>query len=55
MEEKEKEEIKVKAQFVDTVSSFIFYNAAKSIVGYIAVYLFRPFWKRFIKYINKEK
>lgn len=39
----------VKTQCVETLAIFIFWNALKGIVGYIAVFLFRPLLDKVIK------
>lgn len=55
MTEKDKEEEKVEAQFVDsTVTAFVIQSAIKSIIGYLAVWLFRPIWEKITNKFSKK-
>jgi hypothetical protein len=54
MEEK-KEEEKVKSQCIEPVVSFVAVNVMKAIVGYIAIYFFKPVWEYLLKMINKKR
>ena len=44
-----------KNQSVSISLSLLLSSAIQAIIGYIAVYFFKPLWEKFIKFINPEQ
>lgn len=50
--EEEKEQVKI--QSVEPVFYFVLITATKSIIGFVAISLFRPIWNWLVKFWQKD-
>lgn len=55
MTENNEKNPEIKAQCVDTVTGVVLGTVIKSIIGYIAISVFRPFWDKFLVWVKIVK
>jgi hypothetical protein len=53
-EEKEEKNEKIQAQSVTAALGFVFWNSLASIIGYIAIVIFKPFIDWLLKWAKKN-